>query len=198
MKDIRLLALPPSVRQSYGDEDSDEVLFDSNSSIASSSGFAPGATIFPIREEQAESDPGKSLKHRLRSHEVVEKQQLVQEWVTDNRFGASTEEDPYQVLPLEGTASIFCCNPTSVTSHAAAPWYFNRQSTCPECNHSPCAKCTYEEYSTCNSSQCFVTTNHSHTYTDNNDNELNCPIIYGSVSFGTPICSILCWGNTFC
>ncbi|KAF8536939.1 hypothetical protein BDD12DRAFT_807359 [Trichophaea hybrida] len=47
----------------------------------------------------------------------------------------------------ESTEMFYCCNPNSKMSHATGPWFFNRQRTCPECNHWPCAECAYEEYS---------------------------------------------------
>jgi len=86
VKDIRLLALPPSL---YGDGDGDDLHFDSNSSIFSSSGVGRGDAQSAIGEEPSESEPQKSLKYRLRSCETVEKKRLVEDWVCENRIDAS-------------------------------------------------------------------------------------------------------------
>jgi len=61
---------------------------------------------------------------------------------TENKLDSGSP----QFSPPEGFEICFCCNRSSRISHAARPWFLNRQPSCPECNHWPCSECAYEKY----------------------------------------------------
>ncbi|KAI5856450.1 hypothetical protein BZA05DRAFT_416131 [Tricharina praecox] len=41
----------------------------------------------------------------------------------------------------EQQGAWICHNPDGMVNHSAGPWYFDRQPSCPECNHQPCKVC---------------------------------------------------------